>query len=44
MNSAIDFVCDECGAHIDLRQPVNLCPHCGGMLEVQDEIRRQPDA
>lgn len=35
MNSAIDFVCDDCGAHVDLRQPVNLCPRCGGMLETQ---------
>ena len=35
MNSAIDFVCDDCGAHIDLREHVNLCPHCGGLLEVQ---------
>ena len=35
MNSAIDFVCDDCGMHIDLREPVNLCPHCGGLLEVQ---------
>ncbi|MCI5846813.1 MAG: pyridoxal-phosphate dependent enzyme [Candidatus Limiplasma sp.] len=35
MNSAVCFVCDDCGAEIDLRQPVNLCPHCGGMLEVR---------
>lgn len=38
MNSAIDFVCDNCGAHIDLRRPVNLCPHCGGMLEVRYDL------
>ena len=44
MNSAIDFVCDECGAHIDLRQPVNLCPHCGGMLEVQYDPDRMKSA
>lgn len=46
MNSAIDFVCDECGAHIDLRRPVNLCPHCGGMLEVQydpDRMKHSAD-
>ena len=35
MNSAVCFVCDDCGAEIDLRQPVNLCPPCGGMLEVR---------
>ena len=35
MNSAVCFECDDCGAEIDLRQPVNLCPHCGGMLEVR---------
>ncbi|MCI5957644.1 MAG: pyridoxal-phosphate dependent enzyme [Clostridiales bacterium] len=34
MNSAVEFICDSCGAHIDLRQQVNLCPHCGGLLEV----------
>ena len=43
MNSAIDFVCDECGAHIDLREQVNLCPRCGGLLEVRydPEIMKQ---
>lgn len=40
MNSAVCFVCDECGAEIDLRQQVNLCPHCGGMLEVRYDIAK----
>lgn len=40
MNSAVCFVCDECGAEIDLRQQVNLCPHCGGMLEVSYDIAK----
>lgn len=34
MNSAVELICDSCGAHIDLRRQVNLCPHCGGLLEV----------
>ena len=34
MNSAVCFVCDDCKKEVDLRQPVNLCPHCGGLLEV----------
>lgn len=40
MNSAVCFVCDDCGAEIDLRQPVNLCPHCGGMLEVRYDLEK----
>lgn len=35
MNSAICYVCDDCKASINLREKVNLCPHCGGLLEVQ---------
>lgn len=35
MNSAVCFVCDECNARIDLREQVNLCPKCGGLLETQ---------
>lgn len=33
-NYAISFVCDKCGAEIGLREHVNLCPFCGGLLEV----------
>lgn len=40
MNAAVCFVCDECGARIDLREQVNLCPRCGGMLEVQYDIEK----
>lgn len=28
------LLCDRCGAEVDLRQPVTLCPKCGGLLEV----------
>lgn len=40
MSSAMCFVCDDCGAQIDLREQVNLCPHCGGMLEVQYDLSK----
>lgn len=32
-NYASCFVCDVCKKEVSLREPVNLCPHCGGMLE-----------
>lgn len=35
MNAAIDYICDSCGKHVGLKEHVNLCPHCGGMLETQ---------
>lgn len=44
MNCAVCFVCDECGAQIDLRRQVNLCPHCGGMLEVQYDSDKMKSA
>lgn len=37
--NALGFRCDSCGAEVDLRTPVNLCPHCGGLLEVQYDVR-----
>lgn len=40
MNAAVCFICDECGARFDLREPVNLCPNCGGMLEVEYDPER----
>ena len=24
--------CDRCGAEFDLREPLNLCPKCGGLM------------
>jgi hypothetical protein len=35
MNSATCFVCDDCQKELDLHEPVNLCPYCGGLLEVR---------
>lgn len=46
MNSAICYVCDDCNASVDLREKVNLCPHCGGLLEVQydyEKMKRSAD-
>lgn len=31
--------CDSCGAEIDMRDPVNLCPKCGGLLEVVYDLQ-----
>ena len=39
MNSAICYVCDECGASVNLNEQVNLCPHCAGLLEVQYDLK-----
>lgn len=36
--NALYFRCDQCGAEVDLREHVNLCPHCGGLLEVQYDL------
>lgn len=35
---AVSFLCDKCGKEIPLRQPVNLCPACGGLLETQYDL------
>lgn len=36
--NALGFRCDSCGAEVGLRGHVNLCPHCGGLLEVQYDL------
>lgn len=36
--NALCLRCDSCGAEVDLRRQVNLCPHCGGLLEVQYDM------
>lgn len=37
-NNAEYLLCDKCKKQIDLRKPVNLCPYCGGLLEVKYDI------
>jgi threonine synthase len=32
--NATHLLCDNCGSEFDLHQIVNLCPKCGGLLEV----------
>ncbi len=45
MNSAVCFVCDDCGKEISLLEQVNLCPYCGGLLEVRyDEAKMRASA
>ncbi|HEY8500102.1 MAG TPA: pyridoxal-phosphate dependent enzyme [Clostridia bacterium] len=35
-----DFLlCDSCGRETDIFEKVNLCPHCGGLLEVHYDIK-----
>ncbi len=36
--NALMYLCDNCGAEVDLRRKVNLCPHCGGLLEIQYDL------
>ncbi|MDO5408051.1 MAG: pyridoxal-phosphate dependent enzyme [Eubacteriales bacterium] len=36
--NAVCFRCDSCGEEVDVRSHVNLCPHCGGLLEVQYDL------
>lgn len=36
--NATALICDSCGREVDLATPINLCPHCGGLLEVQYDI------
>lgn len=38
MNSALYFVCDDCQKETSLKEQVNLCPHCGGLLEVKYDV------
>lgn len=35
---ATHFVCDGCQAELPLTSPINTCPHCGGLLEVQYDL------
>lgn len=37
-NYAVSFVCDDCGRKVDIREPVTLCPSCGGLLEMQYDL------
>lgn len=30
--------CDSCGAEFSVREPLNTCPSCGGLLEVQYDM------
>lgn len=40
MNSAVCLCCDDCGTEFSLRERVNLCPRCGGLLEVKYDTGR----
>lgn len=37
---ATHYVCDRCAKSHDLRQALNTCPDCGGLLEVQYDLER----
>ena len=36
--NALCFRCDSCGAEVDMWAHANLCPRCGGLLEVQYDL------
>lgn len=35
---ADSLVCDGCGKEYSLREPINLCPHCGDLLEITYDL------
>lgn len=35
---ATTLKCDSCGAEFSVRDPLNTCPKCGGLLEVQYDL------
>jgi threonine synthase len=37
---ATAFLCDRCTSEFSLSEPLNTCPHCGGLLEVQYDVSR----
>ncbi|MCC3356779.1 threonine synthase [Bacillus sp. REN16] len=37
---ATHFVCDRCTADFSLSLPLNTCPRCGGLLEVQYDLQQ----
>ena len=42
MTLATNLRCDDCGTLVDLGSLVNLCPACGGLLEVQYDLSAAP--
>lgn len=36
--NATNLFCENCGSEFDLHQIVNLCPKCGGLLEVKYDL------
>ncbi len=34
--------CDDCAHELSLDQPVSVCPHCGGLLEISYDLQRAP--
>lgn len=37
---AHQMTCDECSRRYPVDQPLNLCPHCGGLLEIEYDLER----
>lgn len=42
MSLATHLVCDDCGSEVALETLVNLCPRCGGLLEVHYDLAAAP--
>ncbi|TDL75417.1 threonine synthase [Rhodococcus qingshengii] len=37
---ATNYICDRCTSDFSLSEPINTCPHCGGLLEVQYDLQQ----
>ena len=42
MSLATHLLCDDCGETVALDRLINLCPDCGGLLEVQYDLAALP--
>jgi threonine synthase len=42
MTSAVEYICDRCGAAFGLDRPENLCRDCGGLLEIRYDLTKVP--
>jgi threonine synthase len=41
---ATHYLCDRCGGVHELTTPINLCPNCGGLVEIQYDTPRLAEA
>ena len=39
MRNVISAVCIKCGAEIEPRPDITVCPHCGGLLDIEYDYK-----